>query len=170
MDHMNTEEQSGQPALPLEIPAALKGRRIGLCGFDAPEVGRISNILDRAKAMPVSFRQQLLGDSLRVCDAVALKLANVGEDGVLSAIKSGVPILAIGPSQTLLDGTGAAYSWPRDFMNEPWSDAELLVRLFRMLEAPCRCHPAAAQESRMEPLVVLADDDSEMIRLVATVL
>ena len=170
MDHMNTEEQSGKPALPLEISAALQGRRIGLCGFDATEARRITTILDRAKAMPVPFHQQLLGDSLRVCDAVALKLLNIGADGLLAAAKSPVPILVIGPSHALLDGTAATYSWPRDFINEPWSDAELLVRLFRMLETPCRCHPAAAQESRMEPLVVLADDDPEMIRLVATVL
>jgi two-component system alkaline phosphatase synthesis response regulator PhoP len=170
MDPMNTEEQSGKPALPSEISAALKGRRIGLCGFDATEARRISDILDAARAMPLPFHQQLLGDSLRVCDAVAVKLLNIGAEGLRAAAKSPVPILVTGPTQVLLDGTRAAYSWPRDFMNELWSDAELLIRLFRMLETPCRCHPAAAQESRMEPLVLMADDDPEMVKLVAAVL
>ena len=107
---------------------------------DTEVVGNPSRILDRAKAMPVPLHQQLLGDSLRVCDAVAVKLLSIGAEGLQAAARSPVPILVTGPSQALLDGTGAAYSWPRDFMNEPWSDAELLVRLFRMLETPCRCH------------------------------
>jgi CheY-like chemotaxis protein len=170
MDSMKHLEQSGKPALPLEIRVALKDRRIGLCGFDAAEAWRISSILEGALSMPVPFHEQLLGESVRVCDAVVVKLLKIGPEGLQVAAKAPVPILVTGPCQALLDGVGAAYCWPRDFMNEPWSDAELLIRLFRLLESPCRCHSGAVQEPRMEPLVVLADDDPEMIALVAATL
>lgn len=47
-------------------------------------------------------------------------------------------------------------------MVEPWTDAELLVRLFRLLQSPA----GSGSASRTEPLVLLADDDPELTELV----
>src|ERR1039458_846219 len=66
----------------------------------------------------------------------------------------------------VLEGAGGAYRWPRDLLHDPWSEAELLVRLFRLLEPHGRPPEVGDRESRMEPLVLLADDDPELIALV----
>jgi len=84
------------------------------------------------------------------------------------AATSPAPILVTGSSQELLEGAGAAYCWPRDFMNEPWPDAELLVRLFRLLGPPVGSR--ADTKPRVDPLVLLADDDPEVIALVEATL
>jgi CheY-like chemotaxis protein len=110
------------------------------------------------------FEEGKLGESARVCDGIALKLLSVSPEGLRAATASSAPILVTGPSQSLLEGVGGAYRWPRDFMNEPWPDSELLVRLFRLLESPGNSR-AAALKSRVEPLALVADDDPELIAL-----
>lgn len=162
---MKTLAQSGKPARALEISAALAGRRFGLCGFDAGEAQRISRALSSANSLAMPFDERLLDESARVSDAILIKLASISPAGLRVAARSAVPILVTGAGQDLLEGAGAAYRWPRDFMIEPWSEAELLVRLFRLFESP-RGAAAAARGSRIVPLVLLADDDPELIRLV----
>jgi CheY-like chemotaxis protein len=163
---MGRVEQSGKPARAVEITAALAGRRFGLCGFDIGEAQRISRVLCDANSLAMPFHERLLGESARLCDAVLIKLASISPEGLRAAAASPAPVLVTGPSQALLAGAGAAYGWPCDFMNEPWSEAELLVRLFRLLEFPGSSSATAARESRKEPLVLLADDDPELIALV----
>jgi CheY-like chemotaxis protein len=167
---MKTLEHSGKPARALEITAALAGRRFGLCGFDSGEAQRISRVLSSANSLAMPFDERLLDESARVCDAMVIKLASIGPEGLRAAATSSVPILVTGSSQALLEGAGSAYRWPRDFMNEPWSEAELLVRLFRLFESPLSSRTPAARESRTEPLVLLADDDPEMTALVEATL
>jgi CheY-like chemotaxis protein len=163
-------EQFEKPARALEITAALAGRRFGLCGFDAAEAQRISSALYESMSLAVPFHEHLLGESAKVCDAVLIKLVSLSPDGLRAAAASPTPVLATCPGRALLEGAGAAYCWPRDFMTEPWSDAELLVRLFRMLELPGNSPAASARESRTEPLVVLADDDPESVAIVEATL
>jgi CheY-like chemotaxis protein len=161
---MHTVDQSGKPARALEIAAALSGRRFGLCGFDALEVQRICRILCTANSLAFAFDESLLPGSARICDAMLIKLASLGPEGLRAAATSSAPILVTGSSQALLEGAGAAYCWPRDFMNEPWPDAELLVRLFRLLGPPIGSR--SEKKPRTDPLVLLADDDPELIALV----
>jgi len=163
---MNTVELSGKPARALEITAALAGHSFGLCGFDAGEARRISGVLSDTMSLAVPLHELLIGESARACDGMLIKLLSMSPEGLRAAAASPTPILAIGPSQAILEGAGAAYRWPRDFMNEPWPDAELLVRLFRLLESPGSSRAGAVRESRKEPLVLLADDDPELVALV----
>jgi CheY-like chemotaxis protein len=167
---MNTVEQSGNPARALEITAALSGRRFGLCGFDAGEAQRICKILCSVNSLAFSFDESLLSESARVCDAMLIKLSSLGPEGMRAAATSPAPILVTGSSQALLEGVGAAYCWPRDFMNEPWPEAELLVRMFRLLGSAASSRAAAVGKTRMDPLVLLADDDPELIALVEATL
>lgn len=165
---MNTVEHSGKPPWALEITAALSGRRFGLCGFDAVDVQRICGILSTANSLAFAFDESLLQESARICDAMLIKLASLGPEGLRAAATSPAPILVTGSSQALLEGLGTAYCWPRDFMNEPWPDAELLVRLFRLLGPPAGFR--AERKPRTDPLVLVADDDPELIALVEVTL
>jgi CheY-like chemotaxis protein len=167
---MSTVEQSGKPARALEITAALAGRRFGLCGFDAGEAQRISRALGSTNSLAMPFDEGLLDQSASVCDAMVIKLASISPAGLRAAATSAVPILVTSAGKALLEGAGAAYRWPRDFMTEPWSEAELLVRLFRLFEPPRCTGAAAAGVPRSEPLVLLADDDPELIALVEATL
>ena len=160
---MSTEEQSGGPAL--EITAALAGRRFGLCGFDTSEARRISRVLRGAHAFAMPFEERQLGESARICNGIVIKLLSVSLEGQRAAAASAAPTLVTCPSQALFEGVGAAYRWPSDFINEPWPDTELLVRLFRLLEPPGSTRDAPVA-SRMEPLVLLADDDPDLTALV----
>jgi CheY-like chemotaxis protein len=167
---MKFAEQSGRPARALEITVALAGRRFGLCGFDTWESQRISKILCDMRSVALVFDEGMLSESARLCDATLIKLARIGPEGLRVAATSTTPILVAAASQVILEGVGAAYCWPRDILNEPWSEAELLVRLFRLLASPESGHTAPAPESTGEPLVLLADDDPELIALVGATL
>lgn len=153
-----------------EITATLAGCRIGLCGFDAGEAHRISGIVSSAEALPVVFDERLLAGSGRVCDVLIIKLLRLGEEGVRASAFSPAPVLAIAPSQALLEGAAGAYRWPRDCMSEPWSPAELLVRLYRLLACSHAAPQRPARPSGSEPRVLVADDDPELVAFVDIVL
>ena len=104
-------------------------------------------------------------ESARFCDAVLFKLAGASPDLVrVAATAPTAPILVTGVSREIEVGTSGAYAWPKDFISEPWSEAELLIRLFRVLdlEAALSSPPASPRKG---PLVLIADDDPDMIAL-----
>jgi len=163
-------EQTGKPAWALEISAALAGRHFGLCGFESAEAERVSRVLRGTNSQTLPLEERLLGQFGGACDAIVVRLAGMSPEGLRAAAASRAPILVAGPSQNLLEGSGSVYSWPRDFMNEYWSDSELLIRLFRLLQSPASFQGVDAGEVRLAPLVLLADDDQELIALADTTL
>ena len=163
---MSTAEAVGKPARALEITASLSARRFGLCGFDTAEAQRVSKILLETNSLAMFFDERLLSDYSRVCDAILVKLSSLGPEGLRAAASSPAPVLVIGSCRELLAGAGAAYGWPRDFMTEPWSEAELIVRLFRLVGAVDNSRWAASRQTRTDPVVLLADDDPEWVVLV----
>ncbi len=167
---MNSPERYAKPTRAAEITATLAGRRFGLCGFDTGDARRITRVLDGTNSVYMSFDERLLGRSAEVCDAMLIRLAGMSPEGLRAATTSPVPILAICPSKALLEGAAAAHSWSSDFMNEPWSEADLLLRLFRLLTAPSGSARSAPLAHRDEPLVLLADDDPEWIALAGATL
>jgi CheY-like chemotaxis protein len=163
---MKTVEVPGKPVRALEITVALAGRRVGLCGFDLVEAETISGIFRGIRSLAMPLDERLLPDSAGICDALIIKLNGLRAEALRVAAASHVPVLVIGSSEAILEGVGGAYRWPRDFINDPWSEAELLVRLFRLFESGGSTADVGERESRSEPLVLLADDDSELIALV----
>jgi CheY-like chemotaxis protein len=159
-----------KPAGAPEITATLAGRRFGLCGFDTGDARRITRALDATGSVYLSFDERLLGKSAEVCDVMLIRLAGVSPEGLRAAAATRVAILVACPSRALLDGASAAYSWSSDFIGEPWSDAELLLRLFRLVAPPRGSRAAAARGPRGESLVLLADDDPEWIALAGATL
>ena len=137
-----------------------------MCGFDAGEAQRICRILCSANSLACVFDERLLSESAGICDAVLIKLASLSPDGLRAAATSPSPILVTGSSQALLEGVGAAYLWHGDFMNQPFQDAELLLRLYRLIGSAAGSRAVTPATARTEPLVLLADDDPELIALV----
>src|ERR1019366_4247605 len=105
---MSTVGVLGKPARAMEITVALAGRRIGLCGFDGVEAERISRIFHGIRALAMHFDERLLAESARICDALVVKLACLGAEGLRAAAASPAPVLVVGPSQTVLEGAGGA--------------------------------------------------------------
>ena len=167
---MATIELSGLPQAALEISAAMAGRRFGLCGFDERELQRIAAILRGTASFAVPIDERLFAESSRVCDVIVIKLFSLSIETLRAAAGSTAPVLAVAPSQMLLTGTGGAYRWPSDFVDESWSDAELALRMFRLVGS---CHQPSSDNTRKlrtEPLVLLADDDPEWVALVSMTL
>jgi len=154
----------------VEIAAALNGCRVGLCGYDIAEAQRLANALRDGGIVAVPLDERLVADSARVCDVVVARLASLTTEGLKSVVLATVPILVTGPSRMLIEGAGAAYCWAGDFMDEPWTEAGLLLRLFRLIEFGGRSASYAAPDPRNEPLVLLADDDPDLTTLVSVTL
>lgn len=163
---MATTEPLGVLKPALEISTALAGRRFGLCGFDETELQRIAAILRETAAFAVPIDERLFADSARICDVIVIKLFSLGPEAMRAAAASAAPVLAVARGQALLTGTGGAYRWPRDFIDEPWSDHELLLRMFRLLDSCREASSGPPRKLRTEPLVLLADDDPEWVALV----
>ncbi|GEM_PF-488143 len=153
---MSTTPQGEAGRLAPEIASTLAGRRFGLLGFNAEQTGRIAGVLERAGAVWARFEESWIGRSVYLGDALLIQMAAVSPRGLREAAGSGAPVLLAGAGEAVLDGTGGAYAWAREILVEPWSDAELLVRLFRVLS---RRPDAGRPEPRAQPLVLIADDD-----------
>jgi CheY-like chemotaxis protein len=152
-----------------EISATLAGLRFGLCGYDTGEARRISRALAEAGAVTIIFDERLLADSAQLCDGIIVNLAGASSIGLQLAASSGVPVLVTASSQALVQGVGNAYRWPRELITEPWTEAELLVRLFRLIAVTGEKR-AVEPASEREPLVVLIDDNPELAALVEATL
>lgn len=151
-----------------EIAATLAGRRFGLFGFEEAEAARISDALKRTSSFCTRFPESWLADFAHGSDAVVLKLDGITPEGLRAALRGPIPVLIAGTSESVLAGASAAYYWAGDFLSEPWDEAELLVRLFRLLAPQRRSNLKRAV--RMEPLVLVADDDPELVALVEATL
>lgn len=147
-----------------ELAAKLAGRRFGLCGFDTEETRRIAGALAGSGAVAMPCDERLVGQSAPFCDGFLIRLETVTENVSRAVALSTTPVLVVGPSRKILEGASAAYCWPQDFMDDRWSAEELVVRLFRLVDGRSEGIPDA--ESRVGPLVLVADDDPELVALV----
>ncbi len=161
-------QESGLSRLAPEVVATLAGRRIGLLGFDTQEAARIASVLRRVNSVSSRFEESWLSDSTQRGDALMIKLGAVTAQAMQAVAATSVPILITAPGESLLDGAAGAYGWARELVSEPWSDAELLFRLFRLI-APVRDFGARAAD-RSRPLVLIADDDPALVSLVEVTL
>lgn len=160
---MSTAPQPGMGRVAPEITATLAGRRFGLFGFEPSQAARITAVLRQANCLSTRFEEIWLGDSAHLGDALVIQLGGISAQGLQAAAASCVPVLMVGPVESVLEGDAGAYGWVGDLLSEPWPDAELLVRLFRLL-APAREYGSQAGQ-RSQPLLLLADDDPAWISL-----
>ncbi|HTA47072.1 MAG TPA: response regulator [Bryobacteraceae bacterium] len=163
---MNATDEPRRFQCPLEITAALAGRRFVLCGFDSAEERRISEQIAVLGALAIPCHERFLADCGRACDGAVIKLAGVSAPALRAAASLPTPVLVVSPSETILEGAGGAYCWPADVIDERSSDSELLVRLFRLVECHRPDEDGFSAEFRKDPLILVADDDPDMLGLV----
>jgi CheY-like chemotaxis protein/HPt (histidine-containing phosphotransfer) domain-containing protein len=156
------------PAVAPEISAVLAGCRVALVGFDPAETARIAGILRRVGSLSTPFEENWLSGTGQLGDALLLKLASVKPPALRAAAASNTPVLAVAPAASVLEGLRGAYRWPHDLLPDPWSECELLIRLFRLV-APARTVTPRAP-LRPQPLILIADDDPSWIALLESTL
>ena len=150
-----------------EIQAVLAGRRIGVLGLEAGQAVRVSQALSTVRALSVETASPVCGRES--FDALIVSLAAVEDPRIAHACwQSQVPILVTGSGSSLAQGVAAAYSWACELLAEPWSEPELLMRVFRLL-APAVLRPKH-YSARPAPLVLVADDDSSLLSLLVAIL
>ena len=150
-----------------EIQAVLAGRRVGVLGLHAGQAVRASQALSSVGALSVETDSPVSGRESY--DALIAGLAAVEDPRIAHACwQSHLPILVTGSGASLAQGAAAAYSWACELLAEPWSEPELLLRVFRLL-APAALRPKH-YSARPAPLVLVADDDSSLLSLLVAIL
>ena len=160
---MDMSQKAEKLRLAPEIAVTLAGRRFALFGFDAEQTARISAALRQADCLSTPFEETWLGESARLGDGFLIKITSLSARALRAAAASTVPVLIVGAAESVLEGAAGAYAWAHDFLGEPWSDAELVARLFRLIAAPRDYASLAADRAR--PQILLADDDPSWISL-----
>jgi CheY-like chemotaxis protein len=153
--------------VPAEIIEVLSGRHIALAGFEASEASRMQALLRRAEAT--------CEDHKRASDITILKVA--GDVDISPYAASAM--LIIGQQEPVIEAQLARQSHPHDFLVEPYTDEEILVRCCQLIlrfginESPLPPPrlPRSTAPKIEAPLsrarVLIADDDPTVIALVS---
>lgn len=165
---MSSDGQAEHAGVAPEIASTLAHRRCGLLGFPREETDHIAKVLERVHAAWTRFDESWIAKSAYLGDVLLVKLGAVKPEVFRTAATSKVPLLIVGPGEALLAGSLGAYVGPGEILAEPWPDAELLLRLFRLLAQGRPEMPKV--EPRAQPLVLIADDDFASNALVETTL
>jgi CheY-like chemotaxis protein len=165
---------SQQPKLPLDLLDGLLGMRIGLLNFSDQEENRIRSVARRANVeividqintienQPVSIETQTEYNALIVnrCDASGRPAPQepLSVPAVFIHSRASLPSVSKLPAR--------AY----DFLIAPWDAEELLIRVCRLTAKAAPRHPAAASPDSKRPRVLIADDDPDIVAIVAETL
>lgn len=148
-----------------EIIAVLSGRHITLAGFDASEASRMTMLLQRA------------GATCETVDAFDITILKINGDVNISPYAASA-MLIIGKQEPAIEVQLAHHNHPHDFLLEPHTDDELLVRccqlIFRLgikespspLPSVTRAAPSKPDEPLSRARILIADDDPTVIALV----
>ncbi len=158
---------------PPEIVACLSGKRLGLIGFSRADTQRMTRALQQTQASTRAFTKALPGAGiLSIFDMLVVKLSAAGPNPWTDPEQLGnnsKPLLLVGPCEALLEAS--ALKQQPDFLTAPWDAEEVVLRAFRLLSKSRVRHTAAGRRSGVSmPVVVIADDDVGMTRLVSATL
>lgn len=157
---------------PQEIVACLAGKRLALIGFSQPEAQRITTALQQTQTSTVTFTRAIPGSRiLSAFDMLVVKLPSevhsspwTNPDQLDNNIK---PLLLIGPCEALLEASTMREK-PPDFLTPPWDAEEVILRAYRLLsKSRARRGAAIRRLGASMPVVVIADDDEAITRLVS---
>jgi two-component system cell cycle response regulator DivK len=158
---------------PPEIVACLSGKRFGLIGFSRAETQRMTKALQQTQASTQAFVEALPGAAvLAIFDMLVVKLAS-GPDPWTDAGQLGnnvKPLLLVGPCKALLAASAPRAQQP-DFLTAPWDAEEVILRAYRLLSGSRAKRTASSRRLGVVlPVVVIADDDFAITRLVSAAL
>ncbi len=158
---------------PPEIVACLSGKRFGLIGFSPAETQSMTHALQQTQASTRAFTKALPGAGiLSIFDMLVVKLSAAGPNPWTDPEQLGnnsKPLLLVGPCEALLEAS--ALKQQPDFLTAPCDAEEVILRAFRLL-SKLHAHRAAARRrlGASLPVVVIADDDVDVTRLVSATL
>jgi len=158
---------------PPAIIACLSRKRFGLIGFSRTEALRITHALQQTQASARSFARALPGAGiLSIFDMLVVKLSTAGPNSWTDPEQLGnntKPLLLVGSCEALLEAN-ALREHP-DFLTAPWDAEEVILRTYRVLSmSRVRRAGARHRPGISAPVVVIADDDPTITRLVSATL
>ncbi|HWY47920.1 MAG TPA: response regulator [Bryobacteraceae bacterium] len=166
---------SRPPKLPLDLLDGLMGMRIGLLNFSDQEENRIRSVARRANVeividrintienQPVSIETQTEYNALIINQCAAFGRAAPQEPQL------SVPAVFI-HSRASLPSVSKLPARAYDFLIAPWDAEELLIRVCRLTARAAPRHPATASPDSKRPRVLIADDDPDIVAIVAETL
>jgi len=164
------------PEMPVEVQEALAGKQVALVGFAETDAPAMCRALEQAGAR-VSRLPALEtppgSPALAQADLVILFLEAEGraspwtDPRALSS--SDRPLLVVGNRDALFHTGAVTRKYAGDFLLDPWSPEEALLRASRVLRRHRRWDQLAAHPGRGAPILV-ADDDPTMCVLVSETL
>ena len=149
------------------MAAGLKGARVAMAGFSAPEADRVRNLASLAEMrIAVEPVEGLWMNGQDEYDALVVNACAAGALPALRPEKLRIPAVFTGfisslPSLALLPARSC------DFVLAPWEAEEVLARLYRLIVKPAPARPSALPmpgENRLR--VLIADDDPDILELV----
>jgi two-component system cell cycle response regulator DivK len=159
---------------PLEIIACLSGKHFGLMGFSPAETQKITLALAQTHASGHAVVRALPGaGNLAAFDMLVVKISGAGPSPWtdLEQLKNNTkPLLLVGPCETLLESS-ALSELSADFLTASWDADEVILRAYRVLSKSRANGGTASRRPRGSlPVVVVADDDVAITRLVSATL
>jgi CheY-like chemotaxis protein len=165
--------------VPQSIIEALAGKRVALVGLPPVEAQRLCVALERARGVPSFFEHSVAPDAEGPM-ACSLAVVYVGPDAADSrwldpaSAMRGRPLVLVGSRDCVLALEPAVQALADEFLMGAWEPDEALVRLSLALSRPADegATPSSDTPSPkpVRSAVVVADDDSAVVALVAATL
>lgn len=161
---------------PRDVVACLSGKRLALIGFERAESERMARVLRQTQAFTETLDTATPGaEDLATYDMLVVKLSADGASDPWidpeQLENNTEPLLVIGPCEALLRQDGTVRKNSPDFLIAPWDPEEVVLRAYRLLSKAPRRRPAAGGAAGdAQPIVVIADDDPAVTRLVSATL
>jgi len=159
---------------------ALKGKRFALLGFEAEETQALRSAIDFASARMHSIAEDPRHPSLTTLtpfDACVMNLSSevskVAGGAVDLLAISRKPTVIIGERDEVLGHAFALASAAHEFIIRPWTREDFYLRAFMVLRNAASIivdQPARSAAVRIEPTIIVADDDRTTIMMVQSIL
>jgi len=156
------------------VGASLSGKRFAAIGFSDAEANHLRETLEHAHAIlrivyvDSGLATKLEGDY----DAILL---NVTGDPYSPAIAdlvstSSLPVIGVGSSSSVIEGTLALGNAQRDFLLRPWIPSDLILRCYTVLMRSASRQNSVTRTPRVTANVLIGDDDSTTVALLQSTL
>jgi len=161
---------------PVEVVEALAGQRVALVGFPEEAGMLLARVLERGGAQPESLEAVEAppgSPALATADLVILFLdpngRGAGWNDPRALAGLGKPLLVVGARDALFRTGAVTRKYAGDFLLDPWSPEEALLRASRVLRQSRRADERTARAQPGAPVLV-ADDDPTVCALVSEAL
>jgi len=167
---------SVKPQTPAGVLEVLSGKCVALVGFTGTDATLMSRVLEQAGAQPycLGWQEAPPGSAaLAPADLVILLVEPSGKSAAWNdprALAAGdKPLLVVGSREALFRTGASARKYSSDFVLDPWSSEEVLLRASRVLRRSRHVERQAGRAGPTAP-VLIVDDDPTVCMLVSEAL